>query len=72
MYRTYNHTRLVDFQMKGLVLCILWLVQVVWAFDPSLFFTGSKPRPRLEIITPENGYILDSSELEIGIAVFVL
>lgn len=35
--------------------------------DPSDFFLGAQHRPRLEIITPENGEILDDVNLEIKI-----
>jgi len=31
--------------------------------DPSEFFAGSKPRPRLEITSPENGEVLDRDQV---------
>lgn len=47
------------------------LIQLTTAFhiDPSDFFTGSKPTPRLEIEHPENGEVLDDSALEIRLSV---
>jgi hypothetical protein len=35
--------------------------------DPAEFFSGSQPRPKLEIINPENGQILDGGILQIKI-----
>lgn len=35
--------------------------------DPTEFFKGSQPRPKLEIINPENGLILDGGTLQIKI-----
>jgi hypothetical protein len=37
------------------------------ALDPTEFFKGSQPRPKLEIIHPENGQILDDGILQIKI-----
>ena len=37
--------------------------------DPSEFFTGAQHRPRLEIIHPENGQVLDNGDLEIRIKI---
>jgi hypothetical protein len=38
-----------------------------YQLDPSDFFTGAQHRPRLEIIYPENGQVLDDVDLEIRI-----
>jgi len=35
------------------------------AIDPAEFFVGSKQRPKLEILSPQNGQILDVGDLEI-------
>ena len=35
--------------------------------DPTEFFKGSQPRPKLEILYPENGQILDDGVLQIKI-----
>ena len=37
--------------------------------DPSDFFTGALHRPRLEILHPENGQVLDNGDLEIKIKI---
>jgi hypothetical protein len=37
--------------------------------DPSDYFTGAQHRPRLEILYPENGQILDDGDLEILIKI---
>jgi hypothetical protein len=37
--------------------------------DPSEFFQGSKPRPKLEIISPNNGEVLETSEVHIHLTV---
>lgn len=37
------------------------------AVDPSDFFTGARQKPKLEIMYPENGAILDSSDLDVKI-----
>ena len=61
--------------MRGTIqqLVLLLLLAVVatlsYHIDPSDFFTGSKPSPRLEIQHPENGEILDDSALEIRLTV---
>ena len=36
--------------------------------DPSDYFTGASPRPRLEILHPDNGQILDTGDVDIRIA----
>jgi hypothetical protein len=36
--------------------------------DPSDYFTGASPRPRLEILHPDNGAILDTGDVDIRIA----
>ena len=33
--------------------------------DPSEYFQGALQRPRLEILSPENGEVLDSGNLDI-------
>jgi tetratricopeptide (TPR) repeat protein len=35
--------------------------------DPSDFFTGSKPRPRLTIVSPDNGEVLEDNAVQIRI-----
>ena len=42
---------------------------IAFHIDPSDFFTGSKPTPRLEITSPENGQILEEDSLEIKISI---
>ena len=37
--------------------------------DPSDFFTGSKPTPRLEIESPDNGQVLEDNDLEIKLSI---
>lgn len=40
-----------------------------YMIDPSEFFMGAQPRPKLEIISPENGQVLDSGQVEISIKI---
>lgn len=37
--------------------------------DPSDYFTGAQHRPKLQIIYPENGQVLDDVDLEITIKI---
>lgn len=37
--------------------------------DPSDYFTGAQHRPKLEIIHPQNGQVLDDVDLEITIKI---
>lgn len=56
--------------MRALLLCIFLAFSPVllsYHLDPSDFFTGAQHRPRLEIIYPENGQVLDDVDLEIKI-----
>lgn len=38
--------------------------------DPTEYFKGSQPRPKLVILTPENGQILNINKLEIKIRIY--
>lgn len=52
-----------------LVLLFLSFLPLLASYDidPSDFFTGAQNRPRLEILYPENGQVLDDIDLEIKI-----
>jgi Tfp pilus assembly protein PilF len=51
------------------VFCLLCFSPVFLSYqlDPSDFFTGAQHRPRLEIVYPENGQVLDDVDLDIKI-----
>lgn len=48
---------------------LLYQLLVVVSIDPADFFKGAKPRPKLEILFPENGAILDDDNLEIRVSI---
>jgi len=58
---------------KGLFLALLFVVVVESSeklhpsFDPSDYFAGAQSRPRLQIVTPQDGAVLESGALEIEI-----
>ena len=53
--------------MVWLLFLILLAVAGGQLDDPSDFFTGSKPRPRLTIVSPDNGEVLEDNAVQIRI-----
>lgn len=51
------------------ILCSICIIRSIVYADPSDFFTTGAPRPRLEILSPENGQILDNGQLTIRLAI---
>src|SRR5689334_3729093 len=46
---------------------LIYVANVVQSIDPADIFKGAHQRPKLEILYPENGAILDSGKLEIKV-----
>jgi tetratricopeptide (TPR) repeat protein len=60
--------RLQSLSALLLLCCSLYLHIIVgYHIDPSDFFLGAQNRPKLEIVSPENGEVLDDNELKIKI-----